>query len=250
MNYVLSYEEYEKLDEGIKSSIAKAAAGTMLAAGLAGSAEAGEDPDYKHADHKVDTIGNTYNVNQLKKYSDERAFDSYKEFQKYQNKHTHHVIPYYSFKDKDWETIDSYDGRYQRRYGEDFFFDLSGNDYTNFGVGFADRALAAAHERAINGKTDVDDPILNFKIIRRPGTKAAVAINDKLKLVVDIKNLDDFMRRLADAYDVTPIGDSYEKNGDDSGIFSGKNDNVEWFNISPKPHVKRLNKTDNNKFLK
>ena len=243
MNYVLSYEEYEKLDEGIKSSIAKAAAGAMLAAGLGGNAMAGDDPDgpnYNHADHKVDTIGNTYNVNQLRKYNDERAFSSYKDFKKYQDKHTHKLIPYYSFKDKEMEFLDAYNGHYQRRYQESFFFDLSGDDYTSFGVGFADQALAAAHKRAHEGKTDIDDPILNFKILRRPGTKTAIALNDKLKLAVDIKDLDKFMKRLADTYIVTPIGDSYDKNGDDSKIFSDKKDNVEWFNISPKPHARRL----------
>jgi hypothetical protein len=38
------------------------------------------------------------------------------------------------------------------------------------------------------------------------------------------------MSKLTQYYDVTPIGDS---SGDE--VFKDKGDNVEWFNISPKP---------------
>ncbi len=230
-NHVLSFEEYEQLDEGLKSGIAKAVAGVALAAGLNGEAVAGEEPVYKSADHKADTIGTTYTPRDIRKYQGERAFADYNQYRKYEADKTKNTpVPYYDRRSKELGLATVYTGHYQKKFNEDFFFDMSENNYTSLGLGFASKPLMDAYERCRNGRSDIDDATLNFKIIRRAGTKSAVALNDKLGIAVTIKNIDQFMPKLTQYYDVTPIGDSY---GDE--VFKDKGDNVEWFNISPKP---------------
>lgn len=265
-----TFDEYQRLDEDLKSKLAAGVGGLMMAGALNAANPSDGDPDgstgpkYNNVEQFVDTLPTNYTSRDLNNYKNTRGkINAYNKYQKYEREHKMNTpAPYYN---RDHQKIElaSIDYSYYiyKANAEDFFFNWTDNNFTNLtwegtndGSASTDfmkrrrsitidmeKAFKAAYDRYINGTYDVNDANLNFKIVRQ-GNKA-VLLNDPLKIALKTDNLDELMNNLSKYYYLTPVGDS-GKNGNDN-IFNSKKDNVEWFNISPKPNVKnwKNNKT-------